>query len=217
MMPYEQWPQSPGDRQNCAARGNALKMVDGALVVEARDVRVSDFPCPLADYHEEELFLLHTGNILRLEDGGLFTTVYGKFDGEEGFNSFAVVSDDGGYSWTYRSTVAGPEAVPGAPEGPNESDTLLLDNGDLLCLYRVASGWDFYKSISRDEGRTWSQPVRMEGMASVQPRLARLGNGAMVLTGGRPGLFLWLCADGQGEEWERVNLGAHHNRLGRTR
>ena len=50
-------------------------------------------------------------------------------------------------------------------------------------------------------------------MASVQPRLARLGNDAIVLTGGRPGLFLWLCADGQGEEWERVNLGEHHNQL----
>ena len=98
-------------------------------------------------------------------------------------------------------------------EGPNESNTLRLDNGDLLCVYRVGSRWDFHKSISADEGQTWSSSVRMEGMASVQPRLARLGNGAIVLTGGRPGLFLWLCADGQGEEWERVNLGVHHNRL----
>ncbi len=213
MMPYEQWPQSPGDRKNCAAPGHALKVVDGALLVEVREVRIFDFPRPLAEYHENELWLLHSGNILRLEDGSLLTTMYGKFDGEEGLNSFALVSDDGGLSWRYRSTIAARDAAPGAPEGSNESDALLLDNGDLMCIYRVASGWDFRKSISRDEGRTWSQPARMEGMASVQPRLARLGNGAIVLTGGRPGLFLWLCADGQGDGWERLNLAAHHNRL----
>ena len=53
----------------------------------------------------------------------------------------------------------------------------------------------------------------MEGRWSVQPRLTRLGNGALVLTGGRPGLFCYLCTDGRGEVWERVNLGAHHNKL----
>jgi hypothetical protein len=88
-----------------------------------------------------------------------------------------------------------------------------MDNGDLLCVYRVSDSWDFHKSYSQDEGRTWSQPQRMEGMWSVQPRLARLGNGAVVLTGGRPGLFAFLCADGKGEEWEKVNLAMHHNQL----
>jgi hypothetical protein len=52
----------------------------------------------------------------------------------------------------------------------------------------------------------------MAGMWSVQPRLARLGNGALVLTCGRPGIFLWLCTDGKGEKWEALNLGAHHNK-----
>ena len=28
-------------------------------------------------------------------------------------------SNDGGFSWTYRSIVAGLDAAPGAPEGPN--------------------------------------------------------------------------------------------------
>ena len=149
MMPYEQWPQAPGDRQNGVAPGNVLTMVDGALAVEPRDVWVCDFPRPLADYHEDELRLQHNGNILRLEDGSLLTTMYGKFDGEEGYNTFAVVSDDGGFAWTYRSTVAGPDAAPGAPEGPNESNTLRLDNGDLLCVYRVGGRWDFPQEHQR--------------------------------------------------------------------
>ncbi len=153
-------------------------MVYGALVVEPRDVLVSDFPRPLADCHEDAspallrrtLRLQHNGNILRLKDGCLLATMYGKFDGEEGYNTFAVISDDGGFSWTYRSIVAGPDAAPGAPEGPNESNTLRLDNGDLLCVYRVGGGWDFHKSISKDEGQMWSQPMCMEGMASVHLR-----------------------------------------------
>ena len=214
MMPYELWPVSPDDRKNGAAPGNILaKAPDGSLVVKARDIRFGDFPAPLADYHEDELLLHHTGNIRYLPGGSLFTTLYGKFDGDERYSSFAVVSDDGGFTWTYRGTIAAGDAVPGAPEGPNESDAQRLDNGDLLCLYRVGGEWDFYKSYSQDKGLTWSPPVRMEGMWSVQPRLVRLENGALILTGGRPGLFLFLCADGRGEEWERVNLGIHHNRL----
>ena len=214
MMPYELWPVSPDDRKNGAAPGNMLtRASDGSLVVEPREVRFGDFPAPLAEYHEDELLLHHTGNILRLPGGSLLTTLYGKFDGDERYSSFAVVSDDNGFTWSYRSTVAAGDAVPGAPEGPNESDTQLLDNGDLLCLYRVGGGWDFHKSYSQDEGLTWSPPGRLEGMWSVQPRLARLGNGALILTGGRPGLFFFLCADGRGEEWEKVNLGIHHNQL----
>ena len=157
--------------------------------------------------------LHHNGNILHLPDGRLFTVLYGKFDGGERLNNFAVASDDGGFSWHYLSTVADASAAPGAPEGPNESAVQLLDNGDLLCIYRVSGSWDFHKSYSRDGGQTWSQAERMEGIWSVQPRLARLRNGTLVLTGGRPGLFCYLCSDGKGEVWERVNLGAHHNTL----
>ena len=211
MMPYELWPVSPDDNNNGVAPGNLLtRATDGSLVVEPRDVQFCDFPAPLAKYHEDELFLHHTGNIRRLPGGQLFTMLYGQFDGGESYCSFAVVSNDGGFTWHYRSTVAAGDA---APEGPNEADTELLDNGDLLCVYRVAGEWDFYKSYSQDEGLTWSRPARMEGIWSVQPRLARLDNGALILTGGRPGLFCYFCADGKGEKWEKVNLGVHHNQL----
>lgn len=213
MMPYELWPLSPGDRKNGIARGTVLTLSSGALQTEAREVRFCDFPDPLAAHHEDELFLHHNGNILHLPGGSLFTTLYGKLEGDESMRTFAAVSEDGGFNWRYRGTVADGDAAPGAPEGPNESTAQLLDNGDLLCVYRVSGGWDFYKSYSRDEGLTWSEPVRMEGIWSVEPRLARLGNGALILTGGRPGLFLWLCTDGRGEQWESLNLGQHHNQL----
>ena len=217
MMPYELWPVSADDKQHGIAPGNMLTIkADGSLSVEEREVRFGDFPYPLADAYEGEIMLHHTGNICQLPDKRLFTILYGRFDGNEDLNNFAVASDDGGFTWHYLSTVADGSAAPGAPEGPNESDTQLLDNGDLLCIYRVSSEWDFYKSYSQDEGRSWSPPQRMEGMWSVQPRLTRLGNGALVLTGGRPGLFCYLCTDGQGEVWERLNIGVHHNKLVET-
>lgn len=214
MMPYELWPAAPEDNLNSAASGNLVTLsTTGTLTVETPNITFCDFPAPLATYHEDELFLHHTGNILHLPGGQLFTTLYGKFDGDTHFCSFAVVSNDGGFTWFFRSIIATGDDVPDAPEGPNESDTQLLDNGDLICIYRVSSEREFYKSYSWDEGLTWSTPMRLLGMRSVQPRLAKLGNGAIVLTGGRPGLFCWLNADGKGETWEQINLGTHHNQL----
>ncbi len=215
MMPYELWPQAPPDRQSCRADGTLLTLTaEGTLAAEAVDVRFLDIPAPLADYHVDELDLKHNGNILELPEGILFTTLYGTFEGDERNSCLAAASDDGGLSWTYRGTVAGSEDFASAREGPNESSTVVLDNGDLLCIYRVSGGdTDYHKSYSHDQGRTWSDLAPMEGMRSVQPRLARLGNGALVLTGGRPGLFLWISIDGKGEVWERVNLGEHHNRM----
>ena len=215
MMPYELWPLAPPDRQSCRADGTLLTSTpEGTLAAEAVDVQFLDLPAPLADYHVDELDLKHNGNILELPDGILFTTLYATFEGDEKNCCLAAVSDDGGLTWIYRGTVAGSGAVLSAREGPNESSTVRLDNGDLLCIYRVSGGdADYHKGYSHDQGRTWSEPARMEGMRSVQPRLAQLENGALILTGGRPGLFLWVSTDGRGEVWERVNLGEHHNRM----
>ena len=211
IMPYELWPAAPGDRVNGVADGTLLiRAANGSLSAAPQQVHFVDFPQPLAEYHEDELLLHHNGRILVLPDGSLLTTVYGKFDGAGSYCNFAVVSADGGATWSYRSTIAATDA---APEGPNEADAQWLDNGVLLCVYRVGGGQDFGKSYSRDQGLTWSAPQRMEGMGSVQPRLARLGNGVLVLTGGRPGLFLWLCTDGRGQTWTQVNLGVHHNQM----
>ena len=212
MMPYELWPFGPDDRVNGSAPGTVLtRTKPGSLAAENREICFCGFPAPLAIYHENELWLHHNGNIVSLPGGQRFTTLYGRFEGDSHYCCFAAVSDDDGVTWTYRGTVANGSAVPGAPEGPNESSTQLLDNGDLLCVYRVSGEWDFRKSYSSDAGKTWSQPILMQGMWSVQPRLIRLPNGALFLTGGRPGLFCWLCTDGHGDAWDRINLGKHHN------
>ena len=49
---------------------------------------------------------------------------------------------------------------------------------------------------------------------SVQPSLAVLPDGLVALSGGRPGLFLWLNPDdpdGTAATWRRVDVLANHN------
>ena len=38
-----------------------------------------------------------------------------------------------------------------------------------------------------------------------------MGNGTLALSTGRMGLFLWLSAGGRGEDWQVVDITAHHN------
>ena len=169
------------------------------------------FPRDLADYHEGELCVLTNGNIIPLRDGRLFTTMYGTLAGEGRYTNFAVTSSDSGFTWHFHSIVASWNELPEAKEGPDESNTVRLADGRLLCVYRVESGKAYGKSYSSDEGRSWTAPERMEGAWSVEPRLERLDNGVMLLSGGRPGLFLWVCADGEGKRWQPLNLAEHHN------
>lgn len=212
LMPYELWPLSAGDMRNAKADGFVITCSeDGAVTVEPKLVTFLGFPRDLAEYHEGEVCLLTNGNVLRLHDGRLFMTVYGKFAGDKTYTNFAVTSDDGGFTWRFRSIVASGKDAPEAREGPDESATIQLADGRLLCVFRVESGKDYWKSYSADAGATWTKAERMAGVWSVEPALVRLANGLILLSGGRPGLFLWVCADGQGERWERLNLAEHHN------
>jgi hypothetical protein len=50
-------------------------------------------------------------------------------------------------------------------------------------------------------------------MLSAQPKATVLGNGALLLTAGRPGVDLWVSADGYGKSWERFSMPTVHNGL----
>ena len=212
LMPYELWPLSPGDRRNATADGTIIQCgEDGAVELSTIPVRYLGFPRDLADYHAGELNLCTNGNILPLRDGTLLTTLYGTFAGDEKYVNFAVASDDGGFTWRFRSVVANWTDVPDLGAGPNESNTVRLSDGRIMCVYRVQSGGEYHSSCSSDEGATWTKPRPIAGAWSVEPGLLRLENGVILLSGGREGLFLWVCADGAGGRWERLNLAEHHN------
>jgi len=214
LMPYETWPLEAEDKRNGSASGTIISMTGTGEVSFVRTpMQFLGFPRDLANYHEVELSLMNNGNILELSDGSLFTTVYGHFAGEEKCSAWCLSSHDRGTTWNYLSTVASWKDTPGAKEGPDESATVKLADGNLMCVYRIGSGRDqlFHKSISNDEGRNWSKPEAISNAWSVQPRLASIGNHLLLLAGGRPGLALWVCADGLGRNWQRISLAAHHN------
>jgi len=214
LMPYELWPTSPGDKRNAGANGTVVTLGrDGAIAVTRAPVKFLAAPRDLQDYHKAELSLFTSGNMLPLRDGRLFTTLYGGFAGDERGTCFSFASDDGGFTWHYHSIVASWKDVPDAVAGPSESNTVRLSDGRLMCVYRVDSGQRYHKSYSADDGTAWSRPETVENAWSVEPQLARLDNGTLLLSGGRQGLFVWACTDGKGARWERLNLAEHHNAM----
>ena len=46
----------------------------------------------------------------------------------------------------------------------------------------------------------------------VWPTMLVLKSGALLLAGGRSGLYVWVNARGDGHSWEQFNLAANHNR-----
>jgi hypothetical protein len=94
--------------------------------------------------------------------------------------------------------------------GPCEAALARVADGR-PCVFRLALGVPYGQCWSGDDGKTWSEPAAMDGPFSVQPSLAVLKDGPVVLSGGRPGLYLWFNRDGDGKGWQRVDLLAHHN------
>lgn len=171
-----------------------------------------------------------------IEGDRYLTTLYGYFLGEERYSLLFAESGDG-LNWSVRSVLAGGEcSLPGS-EGPCEAALARQNDGRLICVFRtdgsIANVYDTASETtatpygvvySADEGMSWTEPVQMNQPTrydtgqtasrlpgSVQPSLALLANGTLVLSGGRPGLFLWFCADSAGQEWVEVDLLTHHN------
>jgi hypothetical protein len=186
----------------------------GGLRVQARQVRYRALPCDFPCHENGCLALVSSGDaVLRLDDGRWLTTLYGRPCGEKKYLNMAVVSDDG-YDWRFLSLIASANDVADDSdgfEGPCESATTQLNDGRLLCIYRVGSGAEhtYFRSISIDQGRSWEKPQKMPGMGSVKPQVLRMRSGRFLLSGGRPGLFLWSSEDGL--NWQSFDLLQHHN------
>lgn len=87
--------------------------------------------------------------------------------------------------------------------GFSEPTVVEMSDGKLLCVARSTLETvltPLYKSVSSDEGKTWSKPEPFTPNG-VDPSLIRLGNGTLVLISGRPGVQLRFCFDGEGINW----------------
>ncbi|HPF98925.1 MAG TPA: sialidase family protein [Kiritimatiellia bacterium] len=135
------------------------------------------------------------------------TPGYKRSWGEAEYGTFLLASEDGGRTWTYRSTVARKKDAPWGVEGPCEPALVVLPNGELLCLMRTGSpmptaGPTVSSSMllarSRDGGRTWAYDKML--IPGVMPKLLQMSNGVLVCAFGRPGNNLIFSLDG-GHSW----------------
>ncbi|MDE0462481.1 MAG: sialidase family protein, partial [Caldilineaceae bacterium] len=151
-------------------------------------------------------------HIIELEPGRHLATTYLTFAGDDRYSTVVMTSEDEGRTWHYLSTVATAEDGADSWEGFCESSLVRLEDGDLMCVGRMGGGRDqlLARSYSSDEGKSWSPIDRLPAWG-VLPQVNRLSNGALVISCGRPGLFIWFSTDPRGEHWEPFDLMAHHN------
>jgi len=187
----------------------------GARKVQIFDkaLTVSGWPRPDRSFNEK-LGLCgfgFNGQCVPAKTGEFLATMYGYFKDERRYSLVLVESKDG-IDWQFRSLIAGADCKLNGGEGPCESVTVRLKDGRLMNIFRLASNVPYGQTFSDDDGKTWSTPVAMKEARSVQPSLAVMKDGGLVLTGGRPGIFAWLNRDGTGKDWLQVDLQSHHNK-----
>ncbi|MDE0141289.1 MAG: sialidase family protein [Caldilineaceae bacterium] len=151
-------------------------------------------------------------DIIELEPGRHLSTTYLTFAGDDRYSTVVMTSEDEGRTWHYLSTVATADDGADSWEGFCESSLVRLEDGDLMCVGRMGGGRDqlLARSYSSDEGKSWSPIDRLPAWG-VLPQVKRLSNGALVISCGRPGLFIWFSTDPRGEHWVPFDLMAHHN------
>lgn len=174
---------------------------------------------------------------VRLPDGSLVMSIIIWWGGEHAnpdpklaskATSVVAFRSTGGLIWDYAGTIVDASQTPASEEGPNENDLALLADGEtILCIVRLDAGdgpvsrpyRPYAKVTSSDGGRTWTNATLLpEGVGSARPRLLRLSDGQLVLTGGRPSptnrdTTLWTNEAGDGQEWLPYSLSYWHNLL----
>tara|TARA_B110000208_G_scaffold179614_2_gene228584 strand:- start:5271 stop:6548 length:1278 start_codon:yes stop_codon:yes gene_type:complete len=174
---------------------------------------------PLPGVHQQERLLL----------------LYGHYVNSSKYALVATHSTDEGATWTYLSDVS--YGAPSPCDNPSEHDcTWMADLQTILCVWRSGgTAKTLCESRTSDNGRTWTPAQPLRGSSEeqpgdgtipsapigVEPKLERLNNGLLVVSAGRPGLYLWAAVDptaqgvpgssGAALTWQGFNIAAHHN------
>lgn len=170
------------------------------LAPDGRSVTAESFELALPF---RSTFRLHR-DVLRLRDGRLLLTGYGRKENAPKFFSFVIESKDDGKSWSYLSTILEDPAAR-MPEGPNECAVVELSGGELLAYVRVGGVSPLLQLRSGDGGRSWSAPVEIAPF-SVAPSAKVLADGTLAVITGRPKLYLLLDFTGTGRSYQRCTL-----------
>lgn len=153
-------------------------------------------------------FLACDNPAVATRDGKILFAPYGRGGPENQYSTYLFESSDGGASFDYVSTIAGPRDTEG--HGPAEAALLATTNGELVCVMRTGvvgyggTGTAFSLPLlmarSSDGGKTWKR--RHLSVGGVMPRLIRMSNGVLVMATGRPANRLLFSLD-EGRTWGR--------------
>ena len=182
-------------------------------VVNTTKVSFTGFPFPVSRFTYASKIVTLRGEPNRL----VHLMAYSHKANEKGGadeNLAAFGSVDTGASWRFLAVVASRNATLAQRkwEGPGEDDLVQLRDGRLLAVFRVESMKPYWKAYSGDGGVTWSDPIALP-FGSVRPKLIVVQEtGAVLLSGGRPGLFIWT-GDPGAESWVATDVAAVHNSL----
>jgi hypothetical protein len=177
--------------------------------------------------------LLMTARVIVMPDDTMLTALVvtpaggrcadsGPFSNITGCSLFVVIesTDRSARKWRVKGTLP-PELLPASLHFgcdtahcnmPSEHDMEILPDGQLIMAARTGTPNPLMMARSPDLGKTWvtyPHPIAW----SVYPRLLRLANGVVLLAAGRPGVGLWVTADGHGDSWTYHNMAGVHNVL----
>ena len=181
----------------------------------------AQFHVPLAKAaqgHTRHQGPLCTGSFVQRDDGALLALMMGWFVGDDApcpygrgrpySRTYVCESSDGGRNWSYLATVGSGKI---GSEGYNEGAIEKLPNGEIVAVLRTGNMADLtwqdnpvMVSRSSDGGRTWKKPWRT-GVNGAYPDVARLSDGMLALSTGRPGAYVLFSSD-NGDTWQDLTL-----------
>ena len=217
-----------GDRIAKEFRAYRVKAGTNEIVEDTCKIHWKDMPCVLHEKCKLRRLFGQTLSGLRYKvdsKGSLWLPVPAPYvtpDGVLGSSRFCIHilrSDDNGYNWDYVSTIVykdeynSPNAI--SVEGFSEATLAFTEDGGIICVLRSGSlhpkniGDDehpapiAYFCKSSDNGKTWSEPKPFYDYG-VMPVMEKLDCGTILLSSGRPGVYLRTCEDPKGEEWSDI-------------
>lgn len=149
----------------------------------------------------DELGYLTRNKVTVLKDGTVLLPIHD----ERNWSSRVLISQDKGITWELSGPI---DCGLGFHNGNIEPGLLERNDGGVLCYMRTGSKrYRTWKSVSTDQGRTWTKPVEIDvPNPNAALDLLRLKNGHVLLAlnpvpeGGRRQLSVWLSTD-DAETW----------------
>ena len=180
-----------------------LKSSDGGASWLRLEASVAGMPFP------EDGYAGLWGHIRQLPDGRLLCGIYGRPQPKRRrYINGVLESRDQGRSWRYLANVCADVSL--GREGPNETDLLVLADGNLICIFRTGGAY-MQQARSNDGGKTWSEPSSL-GIVGVSPQLLQLQTGAVVCSFGRGDtvqprdVHVMVDATGTAKHWSKPVL-----------